>query len=187
MTGGVACVLFTDLVGSTELMARLGDATFDGLRGEHFARLREAVARHGGAEVKNTGDGMLATFSSAVEALAAAVDMQQGTNAHGRRAGVPLALRVGLSLGEVATEDGDVFGTPVVEAARLVAMARPGQILCTSLVRAVAGSRAPVALTDAGVLALKGLPDPVAVCEVAWEPPNEAASLALPPLLTGAG
>ena len=62
---GVLAVLFTDLVGSTELMVRLGDGAFDELRGEHFARLREVVAAHDGTEVKNTGDGVMATFPSA--------------------------------------------------------------------------------------------------------------------------
>jgi class 3 adenylate cyclase/DNA polymerase III delta prime subunit len=187
MGSGVACVLFTDLVGSTELMSRLGDAGFDTLRAEHFTGLRQALADAGGTVVKTTGDGLLATFASAVDALSAAVAVQQATDRHGRRAEVPLSIRVGVALGEVVWEDGDVFGTPVVEAARLVDAARPGQILCTALVRAVAGSRAPAPVADAGVLDLKGLPDPVAVCEVAWEPPVDAGALALPPLLTGSG
>ncbi len=90
-------------------------------------------------------------------------------------------MKVGLALGEVALEDGDVFGTPVVEAARLVAAARPGQILSTVLVRAVAGTRAGVTFDDAGSLDLKGLPDPVPVCEVRWEPqPGETAGSAVP-------
>lgn len=72
-SSGTATVLFTDLVGSTELMAQLGDAVFDDLRGEHFIRLREAVSACRGVEVKTTGDGMLVTFTSAVDALAAAV------------------------------------------------------------------------------------------------------------------
>ena len=58
MTEGMACVLFTDLVGSTELMGRLGDAAFDGLRDEHFARLRGGIEAHHGALVKTIGDGL---------------------------------------------------------------------------------------------------------------------------------
>ncbi len=178
-------MLFTDLVGSTELMARLGDVAYDALRREHFSRLREALAAHDGVEVKNTGDGILATFSSVVEALAAAVAMQQAAERQARSAGAPLAIRVGLSLGEVTLESGDVFGTPVVEAARLVAAARPGQILATAIVRVVAGSRGPTAMTDVGPMELKGLPDPVAACEVSWAP--AAAALPLPPVVTGTG
>ena len=178
-------MLFTDLVGSTELMSRLGDVAFDQLRGEHFARMREAVTAAGGEEIKNTGDGILATFSSAVDALAAAVAAQQATDRQAQSADVPVSIRVGMSIGEVAFEDGDVFGTPVVEAARLVAAAKPGQILATAVLRMLAGSRAGVGFTDLEPLSLKGLPEPVAVCEVAWEPIAEAAPL--PPLLTGGG
>ena len=188
MSSGVACVLFTDLVGSTELMSRLGDAGFDAVRAEHFDCLRQALVAASGAEVKTTGDGILATFTSAVDALAGAVAAQQATARQTRTAEVALSIRVGVALGEVVWEGGDVFGTPVVEAARLVAAARPGQILCTALVRAVAGTRAPAIITDAGSLELKGLPDPVAVCEVAWEPVVETAPpVPLPPLLTGPG
>ena len=185
VAGAVACVLFTDLVGSTELMARVGDAAFDALRNEHFNRLRQAIAHRGGTEIKNTGDGVLATFPSAVEALAAAVAAQQATEEQARRAELDLRLRVGLALGEVAVEGGDVFGTPVVEAARLVAAAQPGQILCTALVRAVAGSRAAVTFSDLGALELKGLPEPVLVCEVEWEPVASTPEVPLPALLSG--
>ncbi len=187
MAGAVACVLFTDLVGSTELMARLGDVAFDQLRNEHFSGLRQAISRRGGSEIKNTGDGILATFPSAAEALVAAVAAQQATEAHARRAEVSLQLRVGLALGEVDVDAGDVFGTPVVEAARLVAAARPGQILCTALVRAVAGSRAAVSFGDVGALMLKGLPEPVPAFEVIWAPAPEGADVPLPALLVGTG
>ncbi|MGH8975328.1 MAG: ATP-binding protein, partial [Acidimicrobiia bacterium] len=185
-TSGTATVLFTDLVGSTEVMSRLGDVAFDGLRTEHFARLRHAVAAHGGVEVKNTGDGILATFSSVVEALAAAVGMQQAAHQQAVSAAAPVTIRVGISLGEVTLDAGDVYGTPVVEAARLVAAARPGQILATAVVRMVAGNRAPTPFSEAGTIDLKGLPDPVPVCEVTWEP-KAGVSIALPVLLTGAG
>jgi class 3 adenylate cyclase/tetratricopeptide (TPR) repeat protein len=184
----MACVLFTDLVGSTELMARLGDAAFDQLRDGHFMLVRQALVSRGGTAVKNTGDGILATFASAADALAAAVAIQQVTERQGRDSGVPLAVRVGLSLGDVSTSAGDVFGIPVVEAARLVDAARPGQILCSAVVRTVAGSRAAAELTAVGTLDLKGLPEPVLAYEVAWAPAaSPAAAVPLPPLLTGPG
>jgi class 3 adenylate cyclase len=181
-----ATILLTDLVGSTALMADLGDTAFDRLREEHFARLRKAVTTRGGQELKNTGDGILATFASAVDALAAAEAAQQATEIHARSAGVPLSIRVGLSVGEVAVDDGDVFGTPVVEAARLAAAARPGQVLATTVVRVVAGSRAGVGFTDLGPLTLKGLPAPVSVCEVGWQR-LPRPSIPLPTLLTDIG
>jgi class 3 adenylate cyclase/tetratricopeptide (TPR) repeat protein len=187
LLSGTATVLFTDLVGSTELMARLGDSAYDGMRTIHFEMLRNVIDAHGGTAVKTTGDGLLATFPSAVAALAAAVAMQQRTDRQGRGSGEPLAIRIGLAIGEVGFDTGDVFGTPVVEAARLVAAARPGQILTTALFRAMAGSRAAAGWTDLGALELKGLPDPVAVCEVAWAPIGPGLGVPVPSLLTGTG
>ncbi|MCA1842901.1 MAG: AAA family ATPase, partial [Actinobacteria bacterium] len=164
---GVLAVLFTDLVGSTDLMVQLGDAAFDELRGQHFARLRAIIAAHEGREVKNTGDGVMATFPSAVSALAAAVTAQETTEQ---------PMRIGLAIGEVAVEDGDVFGTPVVEAARLVAAAASGQILATALVRTMAGSRTRTRFADLGQLELKGLPRPVPICEAVWKETDPSAS-----------
>ncbi|HKY76193.1 MAG TPA: AAA family ATPase [Acidimicrobiia bacterium] len=181
-----ATVLLTDLVASTELMARLGDAAFDELRRAHFGGLQEVFDGLGGEVVKNTGDGLLVTFGSAADALAAAVAAQQATVRPDPSVPVPLELRVGMALGEVAFDGGDVFGTPVVEAARLVARAEAGQILTTAVVRIVAGSRAGVTFTDLGSVELKGLPEPVPICSVAWTRP-EAAVLPLPPLLSGVG
>src|SRR5438132_12208557 len=96
--GGMAAVLFTDLVGSTQLLSDLGEAAFDRLRRDHFAELRTAVAGAGGDEIKTLGDGILAVFGSAAEAVAAAVAAQQAVERHGRRAGIPPLLRVGLAL-----------------------------------------------------------------------------------------
>jgi len=186
-SSGTVTVLFTDVVGSTELLTRLGEEPFNELRRAHFAALREQLARAGGSEVKTLGDGLLATFSSAAAAVASAVAMQQAAERQSRTAGVPFTLRVGLALGEVTFEEGDVFGTPVVEAARLVGAARPGQILATSIVRMVAGRSGP-AFTDVGSLELKGLAEPVPACEVAWAPPPSGGEpLPLPPLLASTG
>src|SRR5207302_238874 len=142
----------------------------------------------GGDEIKTLGDGILAVFGWAAEAVAAAVAAQQAVERHGRRAGIPLLLRVGLALGDVAFEDDDVFGTPVVESARLVAAARPGQILATALVRAMAGGRSTATFADVGPVELRGLSEPVAACEVTWEPATDAAAgVPLPPVLAGRG
>ena len=173
---GTATVLFTDLVGSTELMTALGQSAFDDVRRTHFAALRKAIQRTGGEEVKTMGDGILAVFGSAADAAECAVAMQQAVQRQGVAAQAPLAIRIGMGLGDVRFEDGDVFGTPVVEAARLVEAARPGQILATAVVQMVAGGRAGgVSFADIGPLQLKGLPQPVPICEVGWA--------ALPPLV----
>jgi class 3 adenylate cyclase/DNA-binding CsgD family transcriptional regulator len=177
--------LFTDLVGSTDLLAQLGEDAFDELRRNHFSLLRDALERTGGKEIKTLGDGILGVFGSATDAVACSVAMHQAVDRQARLGPAPLSIRVGIAHGDVAFDEDDVFGTPVVEAARLVAMAQPGQILATVVVRAAA-SRSPATFSDQGALRLKGLPEPVAACEVAWAP-LPAPLVALPTLLTGTG
>src|SRR5690348_3133522 len=87
-----ATVLFTDLVDSTGLRRTLGDDGADEVRRAHDRVLSEAIAARGGTEVKGTGDGVMAVFSAAGEAVTAAVVMQQAIDRFGRRAGVPLEI-----------------------------------------------------------------------------------------------
>jgi len=162
-------VLCTDLVGSTALLGRLGEEEFDTFRRRHFALLRAALARHDGSEIKTLGDGILAVFTSAADAVSCAVALQQAVDHPAGPELFAVAIRIGLAVGDVSHEDGDVFGTPVVQAARLTAAARGGQILTTELVRAVAGGRSLARCVDLGPMQLKGLPEPVGVCEVRWE------------------
>jgi len=173
-------VMFTDLVGSTELSSRLDPADAEALRQAHFGVLRRAVAGHDGTEVKNLGDGLMVTFPSASAALACAVTMQQALDAHNRSAKQPLSVRIGLSAGEAVVEDGDCFGDPVVEAARLCDTAQGGQILASDLIRASAGRRTPQRFVSVGELLLKGLPDPVPAVEVRWERLGREAAIPLP-------
>ena len=125
-TTEIVAVLFCDLVGSTALLARLGDDANDALRRDVFAALREPLSRHRGEEVKSQGDGLMVAFrSSAAEAVACAVEMHRSMHRLDQRQPLGLAIRVGVSLGEARFEDDDWFGAPVVEAARLCALARP--------------------------------------------------------------
>ena len=117
-------VLFTDLVGSTELASSLTPEAGDEVRRNHFSALRQAIATSGGTEVKNLGDGLMVVFPAASAALACAVAMQQAVQRDNAGAERPLGVRVGLSAGEATTEDGDYFGDPVIEAARLCAKCR---------------------------------------------------------------
>jgi len=181
-----ATVLFTDLVGSTQQRAELGDDRADSLRREHDALLAAAVAQHGGTMVKVLGDGGMATFSSASDGVAAAVAIQQAIEQRNRTApDARMSVRVGLSTGDVAFEGEDCFGVPVVEASRLCAAADGGGILVADLVRLLARQRGGFTFETAGVVALKGLPEPLAVSAVTWEPlcAEEAAALHMPPLL----
>ncbi len=184
-------VLFTDLVGSTELRVRLGEERADELRRVHDRLLSEAVTAHGGEVVKGLGDGIMATFTSASDAVAAAVAVQQAVDLHGRRSGqAAYRVRVGVSVGDVALESGDVFGVPVVEASRLCATANAGEILVAELVRSLCRGRGGYQIEPFGDLDLKGLAEPLATCKVFWEPAEEPSAatggtLRFPLLLAG--
>ena len=170
MTTENVAILFTDIVGSTELSQRLIPEAADKVRRDHFSILRRAIAETGGTEVKNLGDGLMVVFSSASAALSCAVAMQQGVERDNSDRGYSMGLRIGLSGGEVTREDADYFGDPVIEAARLCATSNGGQILVADVVRAMAGRRSRHRLLGVGSLALKGLPEPVETMEVTWEP-----------------
>ncbi|HZQ77545.1 MAG TPA: AAA family ATPase, partial [Acidimicrobiia bacterium] len=183
-----ATVVFTDLVGSTELRSHLGEDAAEELRRTHDGLVAEAVERNRGRLVKHLGDGMMATFSGASDGLNAAVAIQQALDRHNRSAssGGPLEARIGVSAGDVAVEDGDCFGTPVIEAARLCAAAGGGRILASEVVRLLVGTAGGHHIVPAGTLELKGLPSPVAAYEVTWEALRQPA-LPMPAFLTRTG
>src|SRR5438552_9079786 len=158
------------MVGSTALASSLAADAADELRREHFSILRQTIAEAGGTEVKNLGDGLMVVFGSASASLSCAVGMQQGVERDNRGREQSVGLRVGLSIGEVSREDDDYFGDPVIEAARLCARCESGQVLAADMVRGMAGRRGRHVCRPLGELSLKGLPDPVATVEVAWEP-----------------
>jgi len=183
-----AIVLFTDLVGSTELRSRLGEEAAEELRREHDRLLADAIEKNRGRLVKNLGDGVMATFTGALDAVTAGVNIQQAVDRRNRApaGAVPLEVRIGLSAGDVAFDEADCFGTPVIEAARLCAAAAGGQILVTEVVRLLAGSGGGQQFASVGTLNLKGLPAPVPACEVEWEP-LLTAEVPMPALLTDKG
>ena len=172
-----ATILVTDLAGSTETRVALGEARAEELRRAHDSLLTEQASAHGGNVIKGTGDGVIVAFAGTAEALTAAVAMQQALDAYGRREGIALAMRVGLSAGDVTFENDDCFGTPVIEASRLCARAEPGQILVAELVRLLARGRSELELTPCGPMTLKGLPEPVDVFAVQWEPVERTSGL----------
>ena len=188
-TSQTVTVLFTDLVGSTEMFCSLDPRRADEVRHRHFALLRGAVTDAGGREVKNLGDGLMVTFSSLSAGISCAAKMQRAVERHNRRDGEPLAIRVGLSMGEATEEDGDYFGDPVIEASRLCAHAGAGQILTSNMVRAIAGRHSSQELATRGSAVLKGLPDPVQIVEVLWrlgpELDDVGGQLPVPVRLTG--
>jgi class 3 adenylate cyclase len=173
-------ILFTDIVGSTELSQRLAPEEADAIRRGHFAILRRTVDECGGTEVKNLGDGLMVVFGSASAALACAVAIQQAVDRDNRQREDPVGLRIGLSGGEVSREDDDYFGDPVIEAARLCAACESGRILAADIVRLTAGRRSRQRYDPLGELTLKGLPDPVETVEVLWQPLGGAAAGGVP-------
>jgi class 3 adenylate cyclase len=178
--GGVETVtiLITDLVGSTALESRVGPIVAEELREEHFGLLREALGETGGREVKNTGDGLMVAFGSAAAAVSCAVSIQQRFERRNRSAAEPLLIKAGVSSGDASTADGDVFGMPVIEAARLCDRCSAGQILAKEIVAHLAAGRGHT-FKSAGALKLKGLPEPMGTIEVEWEP-APVAGIALP-------
>jgi class 3 adenylate cyclase len=170
----VVTLLFTDLVGSTELLGELGDDEAERLRRVHFGLLREVAETFGGEEVKNLGDGLMVAFVSAVNAVDCAIGIQQAVHRHNARQGDErLQVRVGLNIGEPIRDEGDYFGTPVVVAKRLCDKASGGQILASELLRGLVGSRGGFGFRSCGPIALKGLSEPLPACEVTWEPAVE--------------
>jgi class 3 adenylate cyclase len=163
-------LLFCDLVGSTELMTRVGDDVADGIRRDLFEALSNVVTEHRGTVVKTMGDGMMVSFQrSAADAVACAMSMQKAIAdlaTAGERQ--DLHIRIGVSTGEAAYEGDDWFGTPVVEAQRLEGAAQPDQILVSEVVRSVVGNRRGVRFHDAGSRELKGFARSMPVVEVLW-------------------
>jgi DNA-binding NarL/FixJ family response regulator/class 3 adenylate cyclase len=157
-------VLFTDLVGSASLFARRGDEAADAVRREHFDVLRNAVAEHGGREVKSTGDGLMVAFTSAVAAVRCAVEMQRATTATEDA----LELRIGLDAGEPLPEGDDLYGTPVIVASRLCDSAGAGEILASDLVCRIAGPRLVEMVQPAGAMRLSGIAERVLVSRIEW-------------------
>jgi len=181
---GTVTLLFTDQVGSTETLQRLGDEEGERLRRAHFALLRDAAAMHHGEEVKNLGDGLMVAFVSAIDAVACAVTMQQAVQRARASGESAFAVRIGLNVGEPIRDEGDYFGTPVVIAKRLCDAGAPGQILASELVRALIGTRGGFTYRSLETVALKGIAEPVPACEVIWEDATEQR-VPLPSLLAG--
>ncbi len=148
----LSTVLFTDLVGSTERAAELGDSRWKELLASHQTIVRAELARHRGREIDTAGDGFFAIFDGparAVRCARAAIDAVRPLG---------LEVRAGVHTGEVEVSRGDVRGIAVHIGARVASMARPNEILVSSTVRdLVAGSG--LAFEDEGEHDLKGVPD----------------------------
>jgi class 3 adenylate cyclase/tetratricopeptide (TPR) repeat protein len=162
-------LLISDMVGSTDVRVRLG-ADGERLVRLHDALAREAVASLDGTFIKGLGDGTMAVFDAAADAVSAAVRLQRQIAAlHQRGEAGELQVRVGISAGDVSIGPEDCYGLPVAEAVRLCGAAAPGEILVADVVRALA-RRLEAPLSAVGELTLKGLGEPVVAWRVDWAP-----------------
>ena len=177
-----ATVLLCDLVDSTAKRSAVGDDVADRVIQSIDTMLRGVVSSHRGEVVKGTGDGLLAVFDAASEALNAAVAAHQALDRHNQ--GAPEfqrhVLRIGISVGDVLYLTDDCHGTPVIEAARLENAAEPGSIYVSNLVRLLAGSRGGHVFEPVGPLVLKGLPEPIETFRVRWAPDEEGTVTVTP-------
>ncbi len=172
---GTLTLLYTDLVSSTQHLQQAGDEAGDELFRVHHKFMSDAVAAGGGQELKWLGDGMLAAFPSAADAVRCAISVQQ--TAGRPSAGIRFEIRVGIHMGEVLRRDGGYFGTPVVVARQLCDRATSGQILCSRLIAELLASRQAFSFHDVGSIELKGGAASIAVCEVVYERNDPAVML----------
>jgi len=167
-------VLFTDIDDSTGLTQRLGDAKAQELVRAHNAIVREALAAHGGSEIKHTGDGIMASFPTASGALECAVAIQRAVIAsapppvgEGSGEGSNLSVHIGLNAGEPVAEEQDLFGTAVQLARRICDQASGGEIIASNVVRELAAGKGFL-FADRGDVVLRGFEDPVRLYELRW-------------------
>ena len=170
--GRFRTVLFTDIVDHTAMMQRLGDASGRDVLREHEHITRETLRRHGGAEIKTMGDGFLTSFDSVTQALSCAIALQQAFTARRpddgtRSTAEPIEIRIGMNAGEPIEEDGDLFGTTVILASRIAAIANGGEILIPEGVRHLLAGKT-FTFHDRGEFTLKGFDEPIRLYAVQW-------------------
>lgn len=155
LPSGIVTMLFTDIEGSTSLLARLGD-DYERVLGEHHRIIREAVDRRDGAEVRTQGDSFFLVFANPAAAVEAAIEAQLALSRHDWGVAGGLRVRMGIHLGLVKVFRDDYIGMAVHEAARVASAAHGGQVLITDAVRAALADGAPE-LVDLGQHRLKDL------------------------------
>ena len=159
---GVRSILFTDIVGSTEMCSKHGDDAAILMLDVHDRIVRTALGANNGREVKHTGDGIMAAFNSAAGAVRSACQVLGELKDH-NAAGpdFPVDVRIGISAGEPVEQAADLFGSTVQLAARLCAQAEPGQVLVSNVVADLCIGK-NLKFYDAGCCELKGFDGPIA-------------------------
>jgi class 3 adenylate cyclase len=166
---GMRAIVFTDICGSVAQTHALGDEGHMAVLREHDTIVRSALAGHDGREVKHTGDGIMASFTSISAAVGFAVEVQRAVAARNESASTPLHVSIGISAGEPVTgDDDDLFGAAVQMAARVCNAADAGDIHVTVVVRELCLGKS-FRFEDRGDVAFKGLPEPARIYAVTWQ------------------
>ncbi|WP_331374793.1 adenylate/guanylate cyclase domain-containing protein [Sinorhizobium chiapasense] len=174
----LAAVLAADVVGYSRMMATDETATLAALKHHRQSVFNPAVAGHNGRLVKLMGDGALVQFDSVVDAVNCALALQ---NARVSDAPLPeIVLRIGMNLGDVRFEDGDIYGDGVNVAARLEPLAEPGGICISSIVKESIVGRVNALFEDSGEVQLKNIDRPIHIWK--WRPPRPTAAKSALPL-----
>lgn len=167
--GGTLTIVFSDIEASTRRGADLGDEAWMQLLTFHNSLVRRHVERSGGIEIKAQGDGFMLAFTSARAAVTCSIEIMRALEAHGRSHPTDaLRIRIGMHTGEAIVEDGDLFGRPVVLAARIANQARGGEILVSSLVREIVESRGDLSFGSTREVELKGLSGSFGLHPIDW-------------------
>jgi len=180
----LAAILASDVVGYSRLMGVNEERTLAQLQAHQRELLEPSISEHRGRIVKTTGDGMLVEFASVVDALRCATEIQRSMTE--RNAEVPTAerieFRIGINVGDIMSEGGDIFGDGVNVAARLEALADPGGICVSGRVQEDARGKFDIPFEDAGEQRLKNIAWPVRVYKVrlGGETPTAVPALSLP-------
>jgi len=174
----LAAIVAADVVGYSRLMGRDESGTLARLKAHRSERLEPALARNGGRLVKSTGDGVLAEFGSAVDALTAAIEFQQSVAESNRNQPEDqrVVFRIGIHLGDLLVEGDDLYGDGVNVAARLEGETPPGGILISRAVREAVEGRLKAKLQALGELTLKNIERPIRAFRVVWDEADWQAS-----------
>lgn len=157
-------IMFTDIVGSTEMTARLGDRNSVEMVRAHDGLVRQALSDFNGREVKHLGDGIMASFDKVSSAINAALSVNQAITKFREGSSEKLQVRIGLDAGEPIEDSNDLFGATVQLAARLCAAAAPDTILVSKAIRDEASVGFP--FKGLGTQQMKGFKDPVPVYQL---------------------
>ena len=166
---GPVTVMFTDMVGSTQLTQTRGDEVAQQVVRAHNRIVRDALNRYAGREIKHTGDGIMASFAITSNNLEAAVFIQRQAAVHTKaNADLPLHLKIGINAGEPIVEDDDLFGTTVQVAARIVDKAKSEEIFVSEIVHGICAGK-DFRFVNRGQFEMKGVQEPLTLYEAVWD------------------